>query len=152
MVSPRTHLVNKSWVPLQNHWLPFQKITSPTLKMLGPLCDQIVKPHWKLKEICVVKQQTQEQPQKSHEQDILQKHPQIDWSIFAYPTGCMPWTFVHLWRFLCIRDTGCRVNKIILLWLTFCRTVGQTRNETLLVVFSQTVPDSPVEWRPLQTM
>ena len=30
----------------------------------------------------MVKQQTQEQPQKSHEQDILQKHPQIDRSIF----------------------------------------------------------------------
>ena len=26
----------------------------------------------------MVKQQTQEQPQKSHEQDILQKHPQIN--------------------------------------------------------------------------
>ena len=31
--------------------------------------------------MCVVKQQTQEKPKKSHEQDILQKHSQIDWSI-----------------------------------------------------------------------
>ena len=33
------------------------------------------------KEICVVKQQPQEQPQKSHEQDILQKHLQVDRSL-----------------------------------------------------------------------
>ena len=39
------------------------------------------KPQWKRKEMCVVKQQTQEKPKKSHEQDILQKHSQIDWSI-----------------------------------------------------------------------
>ena len=39
----------------------------------------------------MVKQQTQEQPQKSHEQDILQKHPQIE-SVdqYLHPTGCMP--------------------------------------------------------------
>ena len=35
--------------------------------------------------MCVVKQQTQEKPKKSHEQDILQKHilRSIDLSIFA---------------------------------------------------------------------
>ena len=40
----------------------------------------------------MVKQQTQEQPQKSHEQDMLQKHPQIDRSVdqYLHPTGCMP--------------------------------------------------------------
>ena len=32
-----------------------------------------------LNELCIVKQQ----PQKSHEQDILQKHVQINWSIFV---------------------------------------------------------------------
>ena len=38
----------------------------------------------------MVKQQTQEEPQKSHEQDILQKHSQIDRSIFAsYGTHAM---------------------------------------------------------------
>ena len=37
----------------------------------------------RLKEIYLVKQQPQEQPQKSHEQDILQKHLQIDRSMFA---------------------------------------------------------------------
>ena len=37
------HLVNKSWVPLKNHWVPVQKTTSAKLKMLGPLCDQTDK-------------------------------------------------------------------------------------------------------------
>ena len=37
------HLVNKSWVPLQNHWVPVQKKISAKLKMLGPLCDQTDK-------------------------------------------------------------------------------------------------------------
>ena len=39
----------------------------------------------RLKEVCIVKQQPQEQPQKSKEQDILQK---------LRPTGCLPSTFV----------------------------------------------------------
>ena len=34
----------------------------------------------RLKEICIVKQ-PQEQPQKSHEHDIVQKHLQIDRSV-----------------------------------------------------------------------
>ena len=52
--------------------------------MLGPLCDQtdkkmfFCKAQWRLKEICVFKQQPKEQPQKSHKQDILQKH---HWSL-----------------------------------------------------------------------
>ena len=62
------------------------------------------------KEICVVKKQPQEQPQKSHEQDILQKKLQIDRSF--RPTGRVPWTFVRLWGFLCVRDAGRRGNKI----------------------------------------
>ena len=37
----------------------------------------------RLKEIWPVKQQLQEPPQKSHKQDIRQKHLQIDQSIFA---------------------------------------------------------------------
>ena len=48
MVSPGTHLANKIWVPIQNHWVPVQA-------------------QRRLKEICVVKQQPQEQPQKSQE-------------------------------------------------------------------------------------
>ena len=80
MVSPGTGLVNKSWVPLQNHWVPVEKTISPELKILGPLCGQtdkkvfFCKAQRRLKEICVVKQQPQEKPQKSHEKDILQKH------------------------------------------------------------------------------
>ena len=46
----------------------------------------------KVKEICTVKQQPQEQPQKSHTQDIHQKLLQIDQSIFAsfrtHTTNC----------------------------------------------------------------
>ena len=36
MVSLGTHVVNKSWDPVQ-------KTISPKLKILGPLCDQIDK-------------------------------------------------------------------------------------------------------------
>ena len=52
--------------------------------MLGPSCYQtdkkmfFCKAQWRLKEICVFKQQPQEQQQKSHKQDILQKH---HWSL-----------------------------------------------------------------------
>ena len=92
MVSPGTHLVSKSlilWVPLQNHEVPVQKTTIPKLKMLRPLCDQIdkrymysfVKHNKTKRNIHRVVKQPQKQPQKSHEQDILQKHLQMDWSI-----------------------------------------------------------------------
>ena len=59
---------------------PSSNTKSPKLKMLGPLCDQTYKKTFfcnaqrRLKEICVFKQQPQEQWQKWHEQDILQKH------------------------------------------------------------------------------
>ena len=44
MVSPWTHLVNRSWVPVQNHWDPVKKQwVSPKLKMLRALRDQTVK-------------------------------------------------------------------------------------------------------------
>ena len=43
MLSPRTHLVNKSWATVQNHWVPVQNTKSPELKMLGPFCDQTDK-------------------------------------------------------------------------------------------------------------
>ena len=29
-----------------------------------------------------------------------------------HPMGGMPWIILRLWRFLCIRDAGCRGNKI----------------------------------------
>ena len=47
------------------------------------------KAQQRLKEICVVKQWPREQPQKSHEQDILQNQLKIDRSIFAsYADAC----------------------------------------------------------------
>ena len=49
--------------------------------MVGTLCEQIYERNFfvkhnnsRLKEICIFKKQPQEQPKKSHEQDILQKH------------------------------------------------------------------------------
>ena len=42
----------------------------------------------RLKEICVVKQQPQEQPQKSYEQDILQKHLRVDRSLSPIRDAC----------------------------------------------------------------
>ena len=98
----------------------------------------------------MVKQETQEQLQKSHEQDILQKYPQINQSINQ---SIFASYWMHAMNF-CVsleivmhqgrRTQDAEVTKL-LLWLTSFRTVGQTRNETLLVVFSQTVQDSPVE-------
>ena len=35
-------------------------------------------------------------------------HVQIDQSIL----GCMPWNILRLWGFLCVRNAGCRGNKI----------------------------------------
>ena len=37
-----------------------------------------------------------------------------DWLIdlCVLPTGRMPWIIWHLWEFLCVRDAGCRGNKI----------------------------------------
>ena len=58
------------------------------------------KAHQRLKEIYLVKQQPQEQPQKSHEQDI-----RFDKNIFRSiyqslrPTGRVPWIILRLWRF-----------------------------------------------------
>ena len=94
----------KLWVPVQNHWFPVQKTTSPKLKMLGPLKYVIRQIIWtdsktlyyrllklkmqsfyifkaqkRLKQICIFKQQ----PQKSHGMDILPKNLQIDRSLFA---------------------------------------------------------------------
>ena len=56
--------------------------------------------------MCVIKQ-PEEQPQKSHEQDIVQKHLQIDRSIDIW----VPWTFVRPWGFLCIRTQDVEETK-----------------------------------------
>ena len=55
-----------------------------------------------LKEICVVKQQPEEQPQKSHKQDIHQKHLQIGHKLYASSSLCISR----------MQDAGCRGNKI----------------------------------------
>ena len=54
-----------------------------------------------------------QQPQKSHKQDILPHKilKSVDCSL--HPTGRMPWIILHVWGLLCIRDAGCRANKII---------------------------------------
>ena len=69
----------------------------------------------RLKEVYLVKQQPQEQPQKSHEQDI-QFYKNIFRSIdqSLRPTGRLPWIILRLWRFLYVRDAGRRDNKITL--------------------------------------
>ena len=66
----------------------------------------------RLKEVCVVKQRLQQQPQKSHEQDILQKYRSIDQSLRS--TGRMPWIILRLWGFLCVRDADAEVTKSLL--------------------------------------
>ena len=67
----------------------------------------------RLKEICVVKQQPQERLQKSHKQDVLQKHLQTDRSIFAsYGTPVINYFVSFCWASLCVWDAGRRGNKI----------------------------------------
>ena len=56
-------------------------------------------------------QQPQEQPQKSHKQDILRWHLHVNQLIFA-SYGAHTTNYLHLWGFFCIRDAGCRGNKI----------------------------------------
>ena len=80
MASPGTHLVNKSWVPVQ-------KTVSPKLKMLGLLCYQTDITGYSTK-------------------------TSSGRSIFAYCTGRVPWFFVRLWGFLCVRDAGRGGNEI----------------------------------------
>ena len=45
------------------------------------------KAQQRLKELCIIKQQSQEWPQKSHEQDIKQIKNKIDQSVFVFYTG-----------------------------------------------------------------
>ena len=128
MVSPGTHLAKKKLrVQVQNHWVPVQKTMTHKLIFGGPLCNHAdnlsedkfqnwsklcATVKWNKKTPSIVKQQLQEQPQKSHELDILQKHLQFtDRSLHC--TGRMPWIIIlRLWHFLCIRDAGCGGNKI----------------------------------------
>ena len=121
MVSPGTHLVNKSWVPLQNHRVPVQKTISPNLKMLGPLCDQVDKGYSFVKHNKVLKNYAsfnngQKNSHRNHTNRIsYKKHLQIDQLIFASYMGRMPYTFVHFGGFLCIKDAGRRGDKITVL-------------------------------------
>ena len=75
------------------------------MKNKNPIC----KAQKRLKEIYLVKQQPTEQPQKSHEQDILQKHLEIDRSL--RPTESIPLIILRLWRFLCVEDVDAEVTK-----------------------------------------
>ena len=129
MVSPGTHLVkihesqfttiesqfkNKSTGSLCNHTVnlktDFKTLSYSLLKL--KYTPFIVKHNKGKKEICVIKQQPQEQPQKSHKEDILEKHLKIDQSIFAsYGTHTTNY-FASLGIFICIRDAGRRDNKI----------------------------------------
>ena len=120
----------KPWVPVQNHWAPVQKTMSSwvfcnhTVNLeadskilyygLVKIYSLYRKVQQRLTEIYLVKQQPQEQPQKSHKQDIPQKHFQIDWA--WHPTRCMPQIILHLWHFLCVRDAGRRGNEITEMW------------------------------------
>ena len=76
--------------------------------MLGPLCGQ---PDTKIKDILLKSTTKTIRKMLSQELDILQKHLQIDQPIFtSYRTRAM--NFCASLGFLCIRDTGCRENKI----------------------------------------
>ena len=101
----------KLWVPVQNHCVPVKK----QQWVPGSLCNHkvnlktdsktlyyslltngnillLLSSTAKVKEIWAVKQQPQEQPQKSHTHDTHQKLLQIDQSIFAsfrmHTTNC----------------------------------------------------------------
>ena len=129
MVSPGTYLVkihesqfttiesqfkNKSPGSFCNHTVNL-KIDSKTLSyslLKLKYTPSNVKHNKGKKEICVIKQQPQEHPQKSHKEDILEKHLKIDQSIFAsYGTHTTNYS-ASLGIFICIRDAGRRDNKI----------------------------------------
>ena len=52
----------------------------------------------------------------------------IDQSL--YLTGHLPWTWVRLWEFLCVRDAGCRGNKITVYFIA-----KQTKKTEILLCF-----------------
>ena len=107
MVSPGTHLVKNHASLFITNECQFKKTRSPKLKMLGPLCSQTVNLetdaktlnyrllelnyslsiYLKHKKDCIFKQQ----PEKTHKQDILLKHLQIDRSIVL----CVPRDAFH---------------------------------------------------------
>ena len=71
----------------------------------------------RLKEIWVVKQQPQEQPQESHKQDILQTNLQIDQSIFASNgTGRIPQIILRLWVFNASGTQEAELTKSLDYW------------------------------------
>ena len=108
-------------MPLQNHRVPVQKTVSPNLKMLGPLCDQVDKGYYFVKNNKVLKNYAsfnngQKNSHRNHTNRIsYKKHLQIDQLIFASYLGRMPYTFVHFGGFLCIKDAGRRGDKITVL-------------------------------------
>ena len=118
MVSPGTHLVNKSWVPVQKQWVPVKETTNPQLEMLGPLCaqtnkrDSVVK-HNEHSKKCAFLNKSHKNGHRNHRNNIFYKNifRSIDRSIFvSYGTHAM--NFCVSLELLCIKDAGCRGKKI----------------------------------------
>ena len=110
MVSPGTHLVNKSWVPVQKQWVPVKETTNPQLEMLGPLCaqtnkrDSVVK-HNEHSKKCAFLNKSHKNGHRNHRNNIFYKNifRSIDQSIFvSYGTHAMNFcvfgAFVHQGR------------------------------------------------------
>ena len=122
----------KSWVPVHNQWVPVKKNTrSPKLKMLGPLCNQTINLETDAKTLfySLLKLKYSPPMYLKHKKD-QNKYASLSnnhWNhmnrIFSQkifklidcslcPLGHRPWIILHLWGFLCVRDAGCRGNKI----------------------------------------
>ena len=101
----------KSWVPVHNKWVPVQKNKrSPKLKNLIACTFLYPDLIWRWVPKLYI---TVYWKKKSHKQDILPKKSSNRLIVL-----CILWKhamnniILSLWGFLCIRDAGCRDNKI----------------------------------------
>ena len=125
----------KLWVPVPNHWVPVPKkqwvlnwkclVLYATRQLIWRQTPKLcIKVYWnksillllysttKTKRNCVVKQQPQEWLQKSHKQDVLQKHLQTDRSIFAsYGTPVINYFTSFCWDLYALGAQDSEVTK-----------------------------------------
>ena len=103
MVSPQTHLVkNRESQSITNESQLKKQGVLIKLKMLGPLCNQIVNLETDAKTLYY----------SSLKKELIKRTGYYTQKIFKSihhslrPMGRMSWMTLCLWRFLCVRDVG----------------------------------------------
>ena len=128
MVSPGTHLAKKKLrVQVQNHWVPVQKtmthklifgglyVTMQTinLKTNSKTDQNSVLRFSGTKKLLLSLNNSCNNSHRNHMNSIFYKNIFRSTDRSLHCTGRMPWIIIlRLWHFLCIRDAGCRGNKI----------------------------------------